>query len=367
MRINRSYIIAGVAILLIIGWFALNSFGGDDGTDETAQPFARQDVLPTVVVRTVATQTRPNIATVYGRTRPNRSVDVKARTAASVTAVPVEEGRYVQKGTLICQQDVDARQAVVDQAKAAVAKAELDLQATERLVARGFKSPNAVAGDRATLDAARAQLRQAQTERGNVVMRAPFAGIFDAKLAEIGDYLAPGQPCGRVVELDPLKVEAELTETQIGGLEVGQTADVALATGQRLEGTVTFIESIANPATRTFRVEATVPNLDLDLKAGVSATVAVKLGEVEAASVPSAVLALDDEGRTGVRYVDATDTVRFAPVTVAGETPDGALVVGLPSPARVIVTGQDYVAEGAKVDVRRENTSGVARIAGAAD
>lgn len=364
MAIKRSYIIAGLVIVLIAAWFAVNSLGGGDTDYVEPEPFAETDIRPAVVVRRVESQTHPVRIGVYGRTRPNRSVDVKAKTAASLVSVPPAEGRQVQRGAVLCRQDVDARQALVDQAKAAVAKAETDLTATQRLVDRGFKSPNAIAGDRAALDAARAQLRQAENELGNIVMRAPFTGMLEQKLAEVGDYLAPGQPCARVVELDPLRVEAEVGETQVGGLSVGQEVSVSLATGQSVGGMLDMVESVANPATRTFRVEALIPNSDLALKAGVSAELGLGLGEVEATRVPAAVLALDGSGRTGVRYVDTSDRVRFAAVDVVEETAGGVWVTGLPSPADIIVEGQDFVDEGAEVDARREGERARALVAG---
>ena len=50
-----------------------------------------------------------------------------------------------------------------------------------------------------------------------------------------------------------------------------------------------------------------------------------------------------------MRYVDDQSIVRFAEVKVIDETPEGAWVTGLPSPARLISIGQDYLAEGVEV------------------
>ena len=349
---TRSYIIAGGATLAIVGWFAVNSIGNAPDLVDVREDTV--EALPAVVVRQVSAEPHPLVLTTYGRTRAHREVGIKARTAGTVVSTPLREGARVRRGAVVCRQDVDARQAVVDQARAAVAKAEADLRATEALVARGFKSSVSINTDRASLDAARAQLSQAETELGNIVMRAPFAGVFDEQVAELGDYLAPGQTCGTVVELDPLVVEAELTETQVGKIALGQTLPIALASGEAVEGTVSFVESRANPATRTFGIEADVPNADFALKAGVSATVDFVLGEVEATPIPASILSLNDAGETGVRYLDADNSVRFATVETIDETERGIWVTGLPSPTRVIVEGQDFVSTGTRVDARTE-------------
>ena len=356
-RISRSAIFAGVLVLALLAWFALGSrdTGGDIYADVEARETATS-ALPTVVVRDVRAEERPLEIETYGRTRAHRRVEIKARTAASVAATPIKEGTVVAPGTVICRQDVDAREAQLSQAKAQLAKAEADLRATERLVAEGFRAETSLVRDQAASDSARAQVAQAENELDNIVMRAPFRGVFDMQMAEVGDYLSPGQPCGLLLELDPLVVEAELSETQVGSIDIGQPVSIQLATGERVEGVVTFLESEANSATRTFRMEAELPNPDLNMRAGVSATVELGVGSRLASRVPAGVLTLGEDGETGVRFVDGGNRVRFARVEVLDETPEGMFVTGLPDSARVIVEGQDFVAEGAEVEPVRESS-----------
>ena len=351
MRIRPAYIVAFVAVVALGMWFAFNSAGNE--RDLYADVEAREDssatALPTVVVRTVAAEPHTVRLSAYGRTEPNRSVQVRAKTASSLVATPVAEGTFVRRGDVICRQDVDARQANVDQARAQLAKAESDLAATQVLVDKGYRSATSLPRDRAAVDAARAQLKSAEIELSNTVLRAPFDGLYEERLAEVGDYLAPGQPCALIVELDPLKVETELTETQVGSVQTGQPVEVRLATGEAVTGDVQFVESIANPATRTFRMETRLPNPDRRLKAGVSATVGLATGEAMASLVPSGVLTLDDAGQTGVRFVDRDNRVRFARTEQVDESADGVWLTGLPDVARIIVEGQDFVSIGTEV------------------
>lgn len=352
MKLNSSYLLAGVAVIGIGLWFVIGSAGNDRdiNADIEARNQPVEAVLPTVVVRAITAETHPIRLTQYGRTLPNRRVEVKAKTAASLVATPITEGARVNRGDVICRQDMDARQAMVDQAQAQLAKAEADLKATTTLVERGYRAPTSLNGDRAAVDGARASLKQAEIERGNIVLRAPFSGIYEQRMAEEGDYLAPGQPCAAIVELSPLKLEVELTETQVGQVEMGQSADVVLATGEVLEATVSFIESVANPATRTFQMELTLPNEDYRLKAGVSATVTMTIGQTSASPVPSGILSLNDDGTVGVRYLDASDRVQFAVIQQVDETNEGLWVSGLPDRTRIIIEGQDFVSVGTQVE-----------------
>lgn len=346
--VNKSYLIAGLAVVIIALWFIVNAVS--DGAKPAPAPLGHKEApLPTVVTRTITAELHPNVYRLFGRTEANREVQLKAETAGLVIATPITEGTRVARGATLCRQDIDARQASLDQANAQLRSAEFDLRSTQTLVDKGFRSATQLANLQAQVDGAKAGVKQAEIELDNVNIRAPFNGIFDMRMAETGDYLAPGQPCGLLIDMDPLVIVADLSETQVGNITVGQTSELSLATGESLTGTVRFIEARANPATRTFRTEIVVPNPDYALRAGVTASVRVKAGETRAHLVPGAVLTLTDGGDVGVRYVDSNNIVRFAETQTIDEQDNGLWVTGLPDTANVIIQGQDFVSIGTEV------------------
>lgn len=350
LKIKRAYVLAAMFAVLIILWFLINSLGSDDNKT-MAPPITKSDVLPVVTVQNLTATPHAYTLSLHGQTEPNREVSVKAETAGLVVKTPIKEGQKVTRGTLLCAQDVDARGAMLDQAKAQLKSRELDLAAAQTLVEKGFRSSTQAAAAKAARDGALANVKQAEIELGNVEMRAPFSGIFEKQMAELGDYLAPGQACGLLVDLDPIIVIGNATETQISNVKVGDTAKAVLATGQSVEGIVRFVENRANPATRTFRIEVEVPNPEGALKAGVSGTIRLATDEILAHLIPSEVLTLNDTGNLGVRYVDYGNKVRFASIETIDDSPNGVWVTGLPDQARIIVRGQDYVTQGIEVEV----------------
>lgn len=352
MKINKSFAIAGIAFLAIIVWFLINNINeGPPAEGQTQAEFQAENLqkVPKVQVRETSARLHENILELYGQTESHREVVVKAKTAGQVVSTPATEGRIIRTGALLCRQDIDARQAMVDQASANLRSIENDLNAARILAEKGFQSETRVVAFEAQLDGARAALKSAQIELDNVNIRAPFSGIWETQIAEAGDYLAPGQACGLLVDLSPLKVIAQLTETQVRLVKRADTASILLATGETVTGKIDFIQAKADPMTRTFRTEISVPNEDNALKAGVTATVRIKAGETLAHNIPSNILTLNDLGDVGVRYVDRDDVVRFAKVAVIDETNDGSWVTGLPDNTRIITEGQDYVAVGMTV------------------
>jgi multidrug efflux system membrane fusion protein len=246
---------------------------------------------------------------------------------------------------------VDARQAMLDQARANAKSAELTQQQNAELVKQGFRSPTQMLQAQAGLDAAHAAVRQAEIALEQVNIKAPFAGVFDHRDAEVGAYLGPGQPCGTMIELDPLLVVGDVPETEAGRLHVGAAATARLVSGQTLSGHIRYIAHDADPQTRTYHLEVAIPNPGMSVRSGLSAEVRVGAGAGAAHLVPVSSLVLDSAGRQGVRYVAADGRVAFAPIKVAEETPEGLWVTGLSGPVNLIVVGQSYVADGQKVRV----------------
>lgn len=352
MKVNRSILLAVFLLLLMGGWFWLNTVRkpNKESTVNPSSTAAKQEAaLPTVVTRTVRDKPHTSKIKLFGRSEAAREVLIKAKTTGTVVSTPVKEGRFIKRGTVVCRQDVNARQAMLDQARAQLKSREVDYQAAQKLVDRGFASETQALSAQAGLDAAKAAVKQAEIELDNINIRAPFSGIYANHMAEIGDYLGPGQPCGQLIELDPLNVVIDLTEAQLALVAKDQTADIKLATGETVIGSVTFIDSIANPATRTFKAELSVPNKDMSLKAGVTASVILQGIEENAHLIPGQVLSLNAEGDVGVKYLDNTNKVRFAKTETIDETSTGIWVTGLPQTVKIILKGQDFVSIGTEV------------------
>ncbi|MBC6403216.1 MAG: efflux RND transporter periplasmic adaptor subunit [Hyphomonadaceae bacterium] len=361
MKPSRSHIFVIFFILATITWFWVNSGKKEEDTNFASQHASVKvrNKIPEVVISERVAELHDVILRLYGRTEPMREVTLKAETAGLVVSTPVMEGRPVKRGTIICKQDIDARQANLEQAQALLRTAEMKYSASRALVEKGYRSETQLATALAVLDGARASVKQAQIEIDNVNIRAPFYGVFERQIAEIGDFLSPGQPCGRLVELDPLIIVVELTENQVGNVEIGQTTEISLVTGEDLTGTVRMIEPRANLSTRTFRTEIEVPNPDFKLRGGITADVTLAVGQVNAHRIPSAILTLNDVGQVGVKFVDEQNRVGFVQTVTIDEGDEGIWVAGLPDHTRVIMQGQEFVLIGTEVNPVSMAQSGV--------
>lgn len=372
------------------------------GEDTTAAEVAATDAVAAtegaaiarvgvVALRSTA-RSIDNAVILRGQTRAMREVEVRAETSSTVISDPLRKGISVNRGDILCQLDPGTRpaalleaearlreaearvpeaQARIAEAQARLHEAEINLTAASKLSEGGYASETRLAAAQATeraahaavasglsglettkagIESARAEVAAAKKEMERLVLKAPFAGILESDSAEVGSLLQPGSLCATVIQLDTVKLVGFVPETQVSRVALGALAGARLATGQDVQGNVTFISRSADENTRTFEVEITVPNADLAIRDGQTAQIMIGAEGTKAHQLPQSALTLDNSGRLGVRIVKDDQTAGFVPVEMLRDTAEGVWLGGLPDEADVIVIGQDFVTAGVPVE-----------------
>ena len=213
------------------------------------------------------------------------------------------------------------------------------------------------AATKARLAAARAQLERSATELAHTDIRAPFAGLVEDTEVEVGDYVQPGTACATVIDLDPMLLVGRVAERDVSKLSLGTIAKGILIDGTGVVGKLTFIGQQSDTATRTYPVEIQVPNPDFALRSGVTTQITIPVDSVMAHRISPALLALDDEGRIGVRTIDGDNRVVFNLVQIINDEGGAVWISGLPEVATLITVGQELVVPREHVDVVYEAPS----------
>ena len=297
-----------------------------------------------------------------GQTRAKASVAAMPETQGTVDIVHVTKGQTVAIGDPLCTLDQGTRWAAVSQAEAGLAQAEAGLSQAQAdfdtnadLREKGLAATNtgrplevALKAAESGVSAARSALDNAKAELDRTEVLATVAGVVQDPLASVGSMLAPGTPCATIVQLDPMLFVGQVPEARIGLAKLDLPATITTVTGDTVEGKVSYIAAIADPATRSFPIEIEIPNPDDRVRGGVTASAVVNLGTVPAHLLPQSVLTLDDDGVLGVRTVEG-GKVAFYTVTILKDSREGVWVSGLPPTAQVITVGQEFVQAGEMV------------------
>jgi HlyD family secretion protein len=209
-----------------------------------------------------------------------------------VQAVSVRENDRVDQGELLLQVDTLELALSVAEARAALADAEAQFQAlvlfddqVQDSVVRARRRE--VARSSSGLNAAEVRLRQAELQLARASVRAPFTGRIADLEVDRGTQVTPGTAMMTVVELDPIRVEVQVLEAELGYLEEGRGASVTFAAfpGEVFTGQIQTINPVVDPEQRTGRVTVLLPNPRGRIKPGMYAEVSL-----DAESFPDRVL-----------------------------------------------------------------------------
>ena len=290
--------------------------------------------------------------TISGRTEADKQVTLSARTGGILTELKVKRGTRVKEGDIIAVLSDDARAAQVAQGELLVIQRRTELEAKRKLIATGAIPRLDLVNLEAMLKAAEGALAVAEAERDRGVVLAPWSGVVNEVMVEVGEaaFSFQGRELAKIVALDPMLAVVEVAERKLAGIKVGEDAEVQLVTGETAAGRIRFVAKTASQSTRTYRVEVELPNPDGAIPDGITAEVSVQLAQVAATRVPRSALTIASNGDVGVRSVDANGRVGFLPVSVVEDQQSQMWVAGMPDRARVIVRGQDFVRDGQEVE-----------------
>jgi membrane fusion protein (multidrug efflux system) len=361
---------------------------------ETASPAAVVPPAAAVGVAPVKGVDEPVIVEATGSFQPDESSDVAPDSTGRVVATPVDVGQYVSKGAVLIRiQAVDAKLRV-EEARASVQRAEANLQLAESqnalaqttakrndaLLKAGLipqttadeartqaeTSTNNVLVARASLAQVRAQLALADKAVSDVVVVAPFAGYISQRRVAMGEFVQPSTAVVTLLRIDPLRLQLTIPSIQAAQIAVGQavTARVDAFAGQVFEGRISAVNPLIAAESRSFIVEAKVPNPGGRLKPGMFAVASIDQGRTERAMLVPKRAVIEDANTNSFRVfvVDPDNKARVRVVQLAARQnqPESTkILTGIKEGERVATSNLADLYDGATV-----RTGGAAADAG---
>lgn len=348
-----------VPILLITaGLFILPSCQGKSG-QQSQQP-------PALTVLTVS-QTDETLETAYPTTLEGENdVEIRPQISGFLTKVHIDDGEKVNKGQVLFTIDQVQLQAAVDQAEAAVAVAQANVntartnaQNNKILLDKNIISPSAYQTSEDALNAAKAQLQQANaaltSAKKNLsytTVTAPVSGIVGTIPYKEGTLVSPSTLLTVLSNNTDMEANFSLNEKALLELTNNGTRSLKAAVDSMPEvqlqlangsiypykGKITAISGVIDSATGAAVVKAIFPNPDGMLHSGNTGKVLMPTVYQNVIQIPqNATFEIQDMKFCYV--VGDSAIIRSTPITVAGENNGKTYIVtsGL-KPGDVIVT-----------------------------
>lgn len=340
--------IIAVSLVVAIGAWLYSGLNSNEISAESEASTPRDTAITRVQYRNIEADSVENILVLNGVTRPARSVSVSSEGTGRIVELLKNQGDQVDAGEVIARIDTQDLAAQLRQARAYQEQTRLEYEGAQRLGSEGLQNRAQLAASLTAYEQARAQLAQLERTLANTNIRAPFDGIIERREVEIGSFVRPGDPVAELHDFNPMKVIGNTPEADVGKLTLGQEATIRLLTGEQMSGEVTFIGTVADSATRTFRVELSVNNSARSVS-GATAVANIRLQQARAHFISPALLNINSAGKMGVKILTDDDIVAFSEVSIVRSDTNGIWVAGLPDQTRLIVVGQGFVNPGERV------------------
>jgi len=318
-----------------------------------------------------------------GNVQPFITSPIYSRTNGYLQKWYVDIGAPVKQGQLLAvietpevDQQLEQSLSNLNTTKANLALAEITKNRYEGLLKSHAVAQqdvdNAVGtynANRATVQAAEANVKQLQALQSFEKIYAPFDGVVTARNTDIGDLINSGSNGGvktdlfHIAQPGVLRVYVNVPEEYSQGVKVGMTADLALAEfpGRKFQGKLVRTADAINVSTRTLLIEIDVDNPAGTLLTGSYAEVHLKVpSQASTFLLPVNTLIFRSEGlQVGI--------VKDGNVTLTTVTPGHdfgdqiEIVAGLKSNDQVIINPPDSIVSGQKVQIVQGTLPGDAK------
>ena len=408
---KKSLIVSFIIFLAVTGWFLSGQIS--NGNENSQSEFNNQNIegndnniiennnYVKVESKIIYAEEITQSITLQGQTIHNRTIDVKSETTGNIINKNYKRGNIVTSDDILVEISMEDRQELLNsyskdlerinkeilineqkrdnlilKTKEQIKLFEIEYQSAKQLIDKGLSSKSKltlasfnlanaesnlrdielnyqsqVANLESQIANIRSKIKNITIDIDNTKISSPFEGIINNSYVELGDYVRPGDVLFRLVDLNPIKIQGYLSETDINNVKIGTKAVVRNSNSVIKTGKITFISPTAETATRTFEITIEVNNDDLLFKSGITASIEIKGNSIKAHKIPPSVLTLQDDGAIGIKAVDENNNVIFYPIKKEIDTIDGMWVSGLPNRVNIIITGQEYITTGQIVEI----------------
>lgn len=322
------------------------------------------DVLATLESRDVVaargeaaaalTDAEANLQKTSGGTLPTDIERGRGQLASAEAALNQAQKIYDRRSELFKLGAIPGRDLLTSQTDLAKAQADYDVARKSLELLKTQSGEKDIAIARAHVEQAKAHLAQADAQLAFTDLRSPFAGTVTDQFQYPGDMAQPGTPTFIVMDLSVVTARAQVPESQVGQIRIGQacsfmSSDAPASAGP---GRVTVINKAVDTTRRTVEVWCEIENHSAAVRGGVFGQAAFITGKIPAAVVvPLAAVQFKEGTRTGtVMVVDAQNVAHRRDVQAGETVGDVVRIIEGVKPGETVVTEGSYsLPDGAKI------------------
>jgi membrane fusion protein (multidrug efflux system) len=312
-----------------------------------------------VVVKTMATEPFEHFFAVNGSLEAVQDAFISAETSGQIQNIHVQEGQRVQEGDLLVSLNSDITRNAVAEVKNALDLARTVFRKRQELWDKNIGAEIQFLEAKTNKETLENRLASLQAQLDLAQIRAPFSGIVDKIFKKVGELAVPGLQLMQLVNLNRMRVNAEVAETYLGKIRPGDRIEITFPTypGWSMEAAISRIGQVVSAKNRTVLVQAILDNRQEKMKPNMMVTLRCRDFSAPAALVVPAIVVKNDLAGTYLYVMErqgGNAVARKLYVTTGLTEGNRTMIVaGLAAGQQVIVSGYNLVKNGMPVTVER--------------
>ncbi len=375
-------------LLLVAGVFVLSQDVFHFVSEGVSEDMGRADVQETVAFRPLETpvevirlkkQSLVESISTNGRTKALLKTKITSQVSGSVTELRVGEGEFVKKDSVLLEIEDESFRIAYLQAKDRLnnllneyalmillnrqtVSDRIDISTSTNIDTSNINDRESAAllsvhsrkeriASMIGLTKARLDLRKAELDLENTMVRAPFDGFVSGVATSQGSIVHQTDQLMWLVSLDSLVVEVGILETELRLIRKGTEAEIELAAfpGEQIKGTVRAISPIIEEKSGTCNIQVEIANPTREIRPGMFARVTVSHGEFRSRLlIPRDALLLRDDRKVAFVYEQGVARWRYIKTGLENDL-FIEVTEGLSEGEDLIVSGHFNLAHEAKV------------------
>lgn len=209
-----------------------------------------------VAIKTIELQPFTNYIEIMGKIDAEQNTNVSTEIPGTVQRIMVQPGQSVSVGQTLGEIDNTVSEIAMNELKQQIDFAKTIYDKQKNLWEQKIGSEVQFLTAKSNYEGLQKKLATMNQQLGMARIKSPITGIVDEVFAKVGQTVAPGVPCFRIVNSNKLKIKANVAESFAGKIKLGNKVklffpDLNLET----EGTVSYTSRVIDPINRAFNVE----------------------------------------------------------------------------------------------------------------
>ena len=242
---------------------------------------------------------------VQGTVKADQTIELHAEMGGTVTAILTKEGQNVSKGQILATLDSDVIDNSVLQLNTQLALATTTFERQARLWEQNIGSEIQYLQAKAQKEGLENSMKSLKAQARKMKVIAPFSGIIDQIFAKTGEMTSPQMPFLRLVNLNNVYVESEVTETYLKSIKKGTEVLLNFSSiGISVEASISQVGNFINPNNRSFKTRIDLKNPNNELKANLLADIKINDFKANGIVIPSRLVQKDRNDKTFVYTIE---------------------------------------------------------------